>query len=340
MKIKKSSDNKEVTEKKHSIGTIIGHTLSIIGVVLLALIIFLYALMAVVIHGPSESAKELFVNTCMETSFAKKFPPLYLSDEEINKIISKNQVITPEDSTDQDAIDFDQKNEEQPELELIEVSGDTYKGKALLIKDPSRIFLGTPPAFGEEEKGEYLLNMLSNTNATAGINAGGFADENGVGSGGIPLGYVIKDSKLMYGNANTKQTIIGFDKDNKLCVGTMTANEALNRGVRDAVTFGPVLIVNGEPSVISGSGGGLNPRTAIGQRKDGTVIMLVIDGRQPHSLGATYKDLVDLMVELDAVNAANLDGGSSSMLYLNGKLENVCSSLYGPRRLATAFLVK
>ena len=90
----------------------------------------------------------------------------------------------------------------------------------------------------------------------------------------------------------------------------MTAQAALDRGVRDAVSFGPVLVVNGEAVEVNGSGSGLNPRTAIGQREDGSILLVVIDGRQVNSLGASYSDVIELMLEYGAVNAANLDGGS------------------------------
>jgi len=134
--------------------------------------------------------------------------------------------------------------------------------------------------------------------------------------------------------------VVGFDNKNVLVVGSMTASQALSRGIRDAVSFGPVLVVNGEPAKFLGQSGGVNPRSVIGQREDGAVLLLAVNGRQPGSLGATYKDLAEMMVEYGAVNAANLDGGSSSMLYYNGELLNTCSSVYGPRRIPSAFLVK
>ena len=120
----------------------------------------------------------------------------------------------------------------------------------------------------------------------------------------------------------------------------MTGQEALDRGVRDALSFGPILVVNGNPSVVNGTGGGLNPRTAIGQREDGAVLLLVIDGRQANSLGASYEDVLNVMVEHGAVNAANLDGGSSSLLYYQGEYINNCASLYGPRNMPTSFIVR
>ena len=85
---------------------------------------------------------------------------------------------------------------------------------------------------------------------------------------------------------------------------------------------------------------GVNPRTAIGQRADGAVLLLVVDGRQAYSLGATHNDLVDIMLEYGAVNACNLDGGSSSMMWFEDGYVNHSASLIGIRPLPTAFLVQ
>ena len=195
------------------------------------------------------------------------------------------------------------------------------------------------PVFSEEASGVRVEDFAKQENAVAAINGGGFMDEGGVGKGGMPLGIVIKDGKLLNGGLSSAQPIVGFDQNNQLIVGTMTGQECLDRGIRDAVSFGPTFIVNGKAMEVAGSGGGLNPRTALGQRADGAVLMLVIDGRQSHSIGATYKDCIDVMLQYGAVNAANLDGGSSSMLVYNGEVQNVCASLYGSRPLPTAFIV-
>lgn len=330
--------------KQHnSFLTAVLKTLAVIFVVLFSIVIFLLGVMALIIHGPSVTAKEIFVTSCMETSFAKYFPPMYISHEEINEIINKNSVVAIKDVTDTDA-DFTDKTDdvdkEQPDIELVDISGATFKGKMLLVKDPSRIVLECPPAFGKDASGEKLDYMVDKIDGIAGINAGGFFDDKGAGNGGIPEGIVIKNYEVKNGSDQSTGVLIGFDDKNVLRVGTMTVAKAKELKIRDAVSFGPALVVNGKPAKIWGSGGGLNPRTAIGQREDGTVMLIVIDGRQPQSLGASYKDLVDFMIEHKAINAGNLDGGSSSMLYYNGELVNECASLYGPRKIATGFIVK
>ena len=97
----------------------------------------------------------------------------------------------------------------------------------------------------------------------------------------------------------------------------MTASQAKELKIRDGCCFGPALIIDGMINQEAyNSASGCNPRTAIGQRADGAVIFLCIDGRQAGFLGGTYADIIDAMVEYGAVHACNLDGGSSTvMLY-------------------------
>ncbi|MDY5996226.1 MAG: phosphodiester glycosidase family protein, partial [Bacilli bacterium] len=117
--------------------------------------------------------------------------------------------------------------------------------------------------------------------------------------------------------------IIGFTNDNKLYLGKISTEEAINMGIRDAVEFGPFLIVNGESAFINGNGGyGYHPRTAIAQRQDGIVLFLVIDGRSIKSRGADLNEMVDILLRYHAYNAANLDGGNSSALVINNELIN------------------
>ncbi len=101
-----------------------------------------------------------------------------------------------------------------------------------------------------------------------------------------------------------------------------------------------MLIINGEAVDPAALPSGVNPRTAIGQRADGAVMMLVIDGRQVHSMGATYADCMNIMLDHGAVNAINMDGGSSTSMYYNGAYVNKSSAKTGPRELPTAFLFK
>ena len=319
----------------------------------LALVLGLYAVMLVLTHGPSDSARRIFVLSCNETSALKWLPRLTLSGETVDSILDgsiQTEIVTTapdtaawelgyEPGTAVDAPGSDQPPAEQPELELLDIRGATYKGKMLIVKDPSRVIVGTLDHYGSGV-GMFLSEYIEKYQAVAGTNAGGFDDPDGNGTGAIPDGMVIRDGALAWGNLGTRYIdVVGFDADHRLHVGNMTGQEALDLGLVSAVSFtlGPVLIVDGVRQ--EGLGGGMNPRTCIGQRADGSVLLAVIEGRHPNSFGATYDDIAALMEDYGAVNAANLDGGSSSAMYYDGAQVTRGSNIVGSRRMATAILV-
>ncbi len=314
-------------------------TLAVIGVTLAAVIIALLGAITVICRGPSGRARDLFVTTVMETSALKFLARMYYSEEEILDIRQRNAVIETDMQTDDTVLQPVVTDPATPPIVIEDVIGATYKGKMMIVQDPSRLFVGTPGPY-DGRPGQTLDDLVKNNGAIAGINAGGFEDENGFGNGGTPIGIVIHNGELAFGSPAKSSTVIGFDGNGKLIVGNMTAAQALDKGVREAVSFGPVLLANGTAAPVAGTGGGLNPRTAIGQRADGAVLMLVIDGRQSHSLGASYKDCQEVMQKYGAINAANLDGGSSTLMIYEGEHVNYCASLYGSRDLPTSFLVR
>ena len=210
------------------------------------------------------------------------------------------------------------------------------------VYDPSKIRVVASKNFGVS--GEYLVDMAKRENALVAINGGGFLDENGLGTGALVEGIVIRNGEVLNTKRYTRSGgLIGFTKDNKLFLGRITANEAINMGIRDAVEFGPFLIVNGEESKVVGNGGyGLHPRTVIGQRKDGVVLFLVIDGRRIGCMGADMDDLIEIMNRYGAYNAANLDGGNSSALVINNELINHpinWDNMEVTRPIATGFIL-
>ncbi len=321
------------------IRTVIRRTAAVLGVTLAAVVVAFFAAVTVVCKGPSTQARGLFVTTVMETSAAKFLARMYFSEEEIESIRQQNAVIEADLVTDDTAIPPQEPDTSQPEIAIEDVSGGTFKGKMMIVRDPMRLFVGTSGPY-EGEAGQKLEDLVKTHGAVAGINAGGFEDEKGMGNGGTPIGIVIRGGKLVFGSPSTNTSVIGFDGNGKLIVGKMTARAALDKGVQEAVSFGPVLVANGQPAPVAGTGGGLNPRTAIGQRADGSVLLLVIDGRQSHSLGASYKDCQTVMLNYGAVNAANLDGGSSTLMIYENEAVNYCASLYGSREIPTSFLVR
>lgn len=259
-----------------------------------------------------------------------------VSDKETADTTADSSVPIQSDTNDDQPIDDG--------VEVIKIQGDTYNGTLLIVHDPSRVTLGTLPTYGEGYSGKTLRKFIEDYGAVGGINAGGFEDDGGKGTGAVPDGIVIRDGKIIWGSTDTKyKCVMGFDKNHVLHVGNMTGQQAIDEGIVDGLNFslGPVLVINGVPQNSKRSlGGGLNPRTAIGQRADGAVLMLAINGRQADSLGATYDDLVSIMLGYGAVNAANLDGGSSTLMVYNGETMNQSAYFFGERKLPNVFLVE
>ena len=332
-----------------------GSFLSII--LLTALVVLLNALCACAIlaYGPSPEWQRRFVATFDETSAMKFVPRIYLSEETVQSLLHPEPVQPEEDPFTELAFETGVREEEAtgpmvvvadpPEddgewLEIIDIRGITFTGKLMKIHDPSRVVVGTLDNYGAEYQGMHLEEFIEKYNAIGGTNAGGFLDPSGTGNGGTPDGLVIRDGQLAWGEPDGwYRNIIGFDADYILHVGNMSGQAALNLGLVSAVGFdpGPVLIRNGVMQ--TNLGGGLNPRTCIGQTADGTVLLAVVEGRRPDSLGATYDDLARLMAEHGAVNAANLDGGSSSEMFYEGEKIIRNSSYIGTRRIPTAILI-
>jgi exopolysaccharide biosynthesis protein len=307
----------------------------------LSFFITLAILIVLIFYGPFTTIRDLIVTTSMTTLNHKYIAQIFLSDVEIQKIMSKYNIEDPVKNSDTSKIKIPAKNPSKTEkgkIELLDIKGPTYAGHMLIINDPGRVRIVSDFASGKT--GMKLKDTVDKYNAAGGINAGGFIDEGGHGHGNVPTGCIIQNYKVLFGSDNVKYSIIGFNKDNILVLGKYTLEQAGNLNIRDAVAFQPFLVVNGQPIINKGDGGwGMGPRTAIGQTKDGKVIMLVIDGRQLHSVGATLKEVQDIMLKYGAFNASSLDGGSSTVMYYEGKLINKPSSIYGERFLPSAFVI-
>lgn len=286
------------------------------------------------LYGPYPNFRNWLVTTAMTTMNHQYFATTFYSEDRINKVLEQNNVVEPEFNTDTSLIVAEEKpyvdeydkevleREEGAIYKLIEINESSFSGYMAVIYDPSKIKVVASKYLGS--KGEYLVDMAKRENAVVAINGGGFIDINGLGNGGQPVGTIIQNGQILNYNSWTwNRGIIGFTNDNKLYLGKISATEAVNIGIRDAVEFGPFLIVNGESSFINGNGGyGYHPRSAIAQRQDGIVLFLVIDGRSLKSRGADMNELVKILLRYHAYNAANLDGGNSSVLVINNQIVN------------------
>lgn len=227
-----------------------------------------------------------------------------------------------------------------PSVSVHPVQGPDWRGWVLLVQHPSWVHVAVTPDIGRV--GEQVSTFGSTTaGAIAAVNGGGFEDAMGDGTGGLPVGVTASFGAFSDYPDLTGDYVIGLDSRGRLDVGKWTMAQAEALGIREAVSFKPLLVVNGQPQITSGDGGwGIGPRTAIGQRADGTIVFAVIDGRQPSSLGATLLQVQNLMLAEGAVTAVNLDGGSSSTLWYRGQvMNNPCCSPNGQRYIATAFVV-
>ncbi len=369
----------EQGNKKKSI-RIIRRILACIGTLLLYILAVTYLCGAVCCYGPSAAARDLFVNSMLETSAAKFVPYLYFSKNRIHEITGKNRVIRTDQVTDPNRIVFSAPTllpsgtpqpsthrhssgntvtlpptlpptpvptpqreygafllSEKDGIELYEIKTQLYGGNLMIIRDPARVTIGmSHPAYSYEKPGLTVPEIAQRYDAVAAVNGGGFEDDGGMGTGCAPYGLVIANGELKWGSLKSEYELVGFTERNVLVVGSMTGRQAIDMGIRDALCYGPTLIVNGEKVEMSGYGSGVNPRTAIGQRQDGAILLLVINGRQLSSLGATYSDLATILWDFGAVNAANLDGGTSTAMYYKGKIVNQILRL---RKLPTAVVV-
>lgn len=294
----------------------------------------------ILLYGPFNNFKDWLVTTAMSTMNHQHYCKWFYSDEEIKEVESRNYVKEPEGSTDPSLIDNTTKDKDKDEKPkkveyneyekqiMIHDENQKYKvvtfevngAKAYLaaIYNPADVRVNVTKDLGH--RGEYVTNMAYRVPGSyVAINGGGFA-EDGVTLGGKPTGITIVNHEIKtnneYQTAVSTGGIIGITDDNVLVLlKNTTAEEAIKMGVRDAVSWGPFLIVNGVSSDVVGNGGwGGGARTAIGQRKDGTILFLVVDSNEWRTNGAGMEDLVRIMENYGAVNAANLDGGTSSVL--------------------------
>lgn len=291
-------------------------------------------------YGPFTNTRDMIVTTAMTTMKHQYFATLFLSKEKIDEILAKNRPQENIEDQSLSAINIGSgiSAEDMNGMELKDVSNDSYTGKLLIINDPSRVKLVSSPRLGTS--GATTSQIVAENDAVAGINAGGFQDD-ALGTGGKPAGLVIEDGQLRTTNTGASYSLVGMDKDNKMVVSnSMTYSKCQQLNLRCAVSFGPVIIINGNATIKSGTGGwGMQPRTAIAQRKDGAILMLVIDGRQKGSLGATLRQVQDILLDNGAYNAFNLDGGASTTMVYNGNVVNSPSDILGERYVPNAFIV-
>jgi len=299
------------------------------------LLFFLITAPLVTLYGPFTNIKSSVVGAIM-TSRHPQYITWLLSDTKVKAILgdTSNSKYHPQ------AMTQFTKSQDQT-LRLVNIKSNRFEAYLLEVPDPSRVKVAT--ARDLQEKGDTVSTIALHNNAIAAINAGGFHDPEGTGTGRLPYGVIVQNSEfLIGGDIKEYVQVVGITKTGGMVVGNYTTQEIRKMDLAEGVSFGPPLIINGKKLITEGDGGwGVAPRTAMGQRKDGTILLLVVDGRQPgYSLGATLIDVQNILYEQGAYVAANLDGGSSTTLFYNGKVVNKPCDMLGERMIPTAFVVK
>lgn len=286
-----------------------------------------------IFNGPSPAARDILTMTLLEPSGTKWIPGLFMDAETLDSIRARDdsnlkdefsnasEIVINKDAAISAGVD---EWANYPDgIRFESHSGDTYNAHIMIVRDPSKVYLGTSTEnFSTSIPGTRIDDQIETDGAIAGVNAGAFFD-NGTSDpavGSVPEGLVYSKGVCKWTTGSPPNGIkgfAGFNKDNILVVAqdNLSKAQAEELNIRDGCCFGPVLIMNGEINQEAyNSNSGWNPRTAVGQRKDGAVVFVCIDGRQAGSAGGTYKDVIDIMIEYGVVNACNMDGGSSSIM--------------------------
>lgn len=292
-----------------------------------------------IFYGPFNNVKSTITGSLWNSFTLKKVAHTFLSDAAIAKILGDGYAISNVNTEDIKMLKFGIRHTSK--TEIFDVESSNFNGKLLVIEDPTRVKVGYSNQI--PRAGQTTSSIAKRNGAIAAINGGGFIDTKWAGTGGAPLGILMSGGKYISGETkdkNTKRDTIALTDDGMLIVGKHSQNDLKKYNVKEAISFGPPLVVNGKPTINKGDGGGgISPRTVIGQKEDGSILFLVIDGRSIKSFGATLKEVQDIMLERGAVNAANLDGGSSATMYYDGRVINTPSDALGERSVPSVFMV-
>lgn len=298
------------------------------------------------LYGPFENSKRTYVGAAMTSMSHQYLATWFLSDEKIQEIQNGNTTEVSEDNDTQGTAEVTIPVEKDETIEFYAIEDNPkFNGYYLIVKDPTRIQVGVTSNLYVE--GETTSQIAENYGAIAAINGGAFVDQSSssqwTGNGGSPSGIVMSEGKVVHNDLgeSNKTDLLAMTKDGRMIVGKYSLEELEEMNVQEALSFGPSLVIGGKMTPMSGDGGwGIAPRTVIGQRQDGAIILLVIDGRSASSVGATLKEAQEVIYKLGAINAINLDGGKSTTMYYDGEVRNTPSFSMGERTIPTAIIVK
>ena len=225
---------------------------------------------------------------------------------------------------------------------LLRITGKGYRGVLAVGKDPSRLSIEMASTLGTA--GQLSGTIAEAHNGVLAMNANGFLDPNGAGNGGLLAGYTMSNGTA-YGDHFTAYAYkrIELHDDNLFYI--KDALSPVGEGCTDAAEFTPALIVDGK-KIMDDYWTGEQPRACIGQSDKYEILMLVIEGRYPLEgiLGTSVNNCSEILLQHNCMQAINLDGGSSAMLWFDGEYVTQSSSsplrYTGGRPLPNAWVYK
>ena len=308
------------------------------------------------VYGPVDKARVFWITTSMETASHSYLAYIFYSPKVVRNVMNANKLIALNEETDASSIKIGEYEEvtnytsiyEKQILErnkddlykLIEFKYGEFDCYLVAIYDPKRVEVAHTQNLNG---GEVLTDIATREKAIVAINGGGYS-----WSDFKPTGLIIEDGKVVYASSYGRFVGASITHDGVLLAHTLSASEVKSKNVKEALSFGPALIVNGKSATTTGTGGsGMNPRTVIAQRKDGIILFLVVNGYGQNLSwkgrgGVYYSDLITILERYGAYNAVNMDGGSSTTLAINGKLINSpCEPQYkGQDFIKSAWVLK
>ena len=298
------------------------------------------------LYGPFETAKKTFLGTATASMHYGWVATMFMSQEKIDKILGTGDETSDEEILSSEGLvklpTVDNSNIKYYTIEGIE--GAKFNGYVLEIANPKRVKIGYSSKLGVE--GEKTSEIAENNNAVAGINGGAFMDktdgEAWTQNGGIPTGLIISEGKEVFSDVTNKDTKLPcalINKDGLLIGGNYSYNEIQKMNIKEGLTFGPLLISGGR-KISNLADTGTSPKTLIGQKEDGTMVLVVLDSNTETRMCANLREAQNVMYKLGCVTAINLDGGKSTTMYYDGEVVNNPSNAAGERAIASGFIVK
>lgn len=205
-------------------------------------------------------------------------------------------------------------------ITLIRVEFPGSRGVMAICKDTSRLSLCAADTLGVI--GQTVGRICEANDGILGITGSAFIDPEGAGNGGELSGMMVCSGETYGSPLGDSYKRLELRDDNKMYI--VDSYSDLGDGTRDACEFMPAVIIDGE--IMSSNWNSPNPRAILGQSSRLETMMVVAEGRLIDSPGCGVEDIAEVMQQYGCVQAMNLDGGTSAIMYYKGETITRCSN--------------